>query len=140
MSGGEVRTESSTGGQKGVKLARHDLIPAAPIHELAILFGVGAMKYADDNWRNGYELSKSIGALKRHLELWVSGQERDEETGVSHLASVMWHCCCLYVLVREIEAGNLPAEFDNRHEVDLDEITGLVMSTSTILAENGGAS
>jgi hypothetical protein len=73
----EVRTTSSTGGQKGVKLARFDLIPAGPLHELAEHYGRGARKYANHQWRNGYEWSKSIGALGRHFNDFIAGKDYD---------------------------------------------------------------
>lgn len=42
----EIRsTNKDTGGQKGVKLYRFDLIPAFPEEELALLYGLGAKKY-----------------------------------------------------------------------------------------------
>jgi hypothetical protein len=73
----EVRTTSSTGGQKGVKLARFDLIPAGPLRELAEHYGRGARKYANHQWRNGYEWSKSIGALGRHFNDFMAGKDYD---------------------------------------------------------------
>ena len=46
MSGTEERnTVSSSGGQKGVKLERFELIPVGPLTELARLYGTGAEKY-----------------------------------------------------------------------------------------------
>lgn len=73
----EVRTTSSTGGQKGVKLARFELIPAGPLKELAEHYGRGARKYANHQWRQGYEWGKSIGALYRHLNDFVAGKDYD---------------------------------------------------------------
>lgn len=119
----EVRTTSSTGGQKGVKLARFDLIPIGPLTELAEHFGVGASKYDSHQWRQGYEWSKSYAALQRHLTLFWSGEEFDvcsndpkgcqyvddkgepftavredacyNHTGSHHLAAVAWHSFAL---------------------------------------------
>lgn len=78
---GEVRTASSTGGEKGVKLARYDLIPVGPLRQLAEHYGRGAAKYADNQWRRGYEFSKSIAAKTRHFEGWRGGEEYDICTG-----------------------------------------------------------
>lgn len=75
--GVETRTTSSTGGQKGVKLARFDLIPAGPLKELAEHYGKGARKYANHQWRNGYEWSKSIGAIGRHFNDFMAGKDYD---------------------------------------------------------------
>lgn len=73
----ETRTTSSTGGQKGVKLERHDLVPIGPLRELATHFGLGAQKYDNHQWRQGYEWSKSYSALERHLKLFWQGLDFD---------------------------------------------------------------
>lgn len=104
----EIRTVSSTGGQKGSKEQRFDLIPVGPLTELATLYGRGARKYADRNWELGYEYHLSYAALMRHLTQWWSGQDEDEETGVSHLASVVFHAFAL------MEFLKTHPDFDNR--------------------------
>lgn len=74
---GEVRTTSSTGGQKGVKLERHDLIPVGPLKALAEHFGIGALKYDEHQWRKGYELGKSYASIFRHATDWMAGKSYD---------------------------------------------------------------
>jgi hypothetical protein len=119
----EIRTTSSTGGQKGTKLARFDLIPVGPLTELAEHFGIGASKYANHQWRQGYEWSKSYAALMRHLTAFWAGYDYDvcsndpdgcshvdtegnpfvavredacfNHTGSHHMAAVAWHAFCL---------------------------------------------
>lgn len=105
---GEVRTVSATGGEKGQKLARYDLIPAGPLHELAEHFGRGAEKYAERNWEKGYEWSKNFAALNRHLWAFWSGEDTDPETGSPHLTAVAWHAFVLREFVRT------HPEFDDR--------------------------
>lgn len=73
----EIRSVSSTGGQKGTKMERHDLIPISPLQELAVHFGRGARKYDAHQWRAGYEWSKSYSALQRHLAAFWKGQDYD---------------------------------------------------------------
>lgn len=115
----ETRTTSSTGGQKGTKLARFDLIPVGPLTQLAEHYGKGARKYASHQWRNGYEWSKTYAACMRHLTAWWAGFDYDvcsndpegcsfvtaegepyepfepdtcyNHTGSHHLAAVAWH-------------------------------------------------
>lgn len=95
----EVRVTSSTGGQKGSKGARYDLIPTAPLEALARHYGKGAAKYDQvngrDNWRNGYEWSLSYAALQRHLAAFWGGEDVDEETGSAHLVAAAWHAFTL---------------------------------------------
>lgn len=98
----EVRTvNETTGAQKGVKLARFDLIPPGPLWELAEHYGKGAKKYAERNWEKGYEWSKNYQALMRHINQWWMGETVDEETGSNHLTAVAWHAFALLEFVHK---------------------------------------
>jgi len=91
----EVRTtDPKTGGQKGSKLERFDLIPAEPLEELARVYGRGAAKYSDNNWMKGYKWGLSFAALMRHAWKFWRGESRDE-LGNSHMACVAWHALTL---------------------------------------------
>lgn len=93
---GEVRvTDPATGGQKGQKLARFDLLPWDVLTELAEHYGKGSQKYEDRNWQKSYSWSLSIGALCRHLAAWLAGEDDDPETGSCHLVAVIWHAIAL---------------------------------------------
>ena len=104
----EVRVTSSTGGEKGQKLARYDLLPAGPLRAVAELYGKGSEKYADRNWELGYDWSLSFAALNRHLWLFWQGEDIDPETGLPHLAAVAWHALAL------MEFSVKHPEFDDR--------------------------
>lgn len=106
----EERITSSTGGQKGQKLARFGLIDSRFLQELAIVCGKGAKKYSDDNWRKGYNWELSYSALQRHLHLFLQGENLDEESKLSHLAHAAWHCMVLYVF----SGDSRYADFDTR--------------------------
>lgn len=94
----EVRiVDPKTGGEKGQKLQRYDLIPVEFEEALSEVYGRGALKYADRNWEKGYRWSLSVGALRRHLAQWLKGESRDQETGCYHLAQVAWHACALFI-------------------------------------------
>lgn len=99
---GEVRiTNEVTGGQKGSKLARFDLIPAEALKQVAEHYGRGAKKYADNNWRKGYNWSLSLAALERHLNAFKSGEDFDEETTSNHMAAVVFHALALLTFYDE---------------------------------------
>ena len=92
----EVRTVSATGGAKGVKPARFELLPTDSLWELAEHYGKGAEKYVSadtglDNWRLGYEWSKSFGAALRHLVAALGGEDVDPDSGSKHVIAVAWH-------------------------------------------------
>lgn len=91
----EVRiTDAATGGEKGRKSARTDLLPADVLMLIAEHYGKGAEKYADRNWEKGYAWSLNYGALLRHLLLWWQGEELDED-GSRHIVAVAWHAMAL---------------------------------------------
>jgi hypothetical protein len=92
----EIRhTDPTTGGQKGVKLARFSLVPWDAVWKVAEHFGVGARKYEDRNWERGYAWHLSYDALMRHLTAWWHGEDRDLETGSLHITAVAWHALVL---------------------------------------------
>lgn len=98
----EVRvTNEKTGGQKGSKPARFDLIPAKALWLVAELYGAGARKYEAHNWRRGYDWSLSIAALERHLAQFKEGENDDPETGCPHLAAVVFHALSLLTFTEE---------------------------------------
>lgn len=84
--------EGPTGGRKGQKVCRYDLIPPEALAELAAAYGEGAKKYDDDNYLKGYNWRSSFGAMLRHTYRWFCGQSFDPETGIHHLALASWHC------------------------------------------------
>lgn len=113
----EVRSVSSTGAEKGVKLAAFDLIPSGPLHKLAEHYGIGAKKYSAHNWRAGYEWSKSYAAMMRHLNAFWGGEDIDEETGSPHLAAAAFHCFAI------LEWMETHPEFDDRYKDHLTQPT-----------------
>lgn len=140
----EVRTTSSTGGQKGVKLERFDLIPQGPLVKLAEHFGRGALKYDEHQWRDGYEWSKSYSAAQRHWSAFWSGEDYDvcsnhpeecshepapgqntilffehdtcyNHTGSHHLTAAAWHSFVL------LEFTETHPEHDDRYIIQKPE-------------------
>lgn len=81
---------------------RMDLIPPEAVEALATVLTFGAKKYADRNWEKGMKWSRPFGALMRHMWAWWKGEEKDPETGYSHL----WHAmCCIAFLVTYEQRG-----------------------------------
>jgi hypothetical protein len=104
---------------------------------LAEHYGKGARKYAEHQWRSGYEYSKSFSAMQRHQWAWLSGLSYDvcsnepdnckhiddegtlfiqtepdtcyNHTGSHHMIAAAWHA----FLIVEFEE-NFP-EHDDRY-------------------------
>lgn len=97
----EVRViDPDTGGAKGSKLARFDLIPPGPLYALAEHYGRGAEKYDARNWERGTAWSLNFAALQRHAWAFWSGEDIDPDTGSPHLVAVAWHAFALLEFAR----------------------------------------
>lgn len=75
---------------------RMDLLPFEALEEVARALAFGAEKYGDHNWRGGMQWSRLVAALLRHVSAFVKGEDRDSESGLSHLAHAA--CCTLFLL------------------------------------------
>jgi hypothetical protein len=92
----EVETvDETTGGRKGSKPERFDLLPWPQLAEVARLYREGSKKYECHNWMKGYAWHLSFASLIRHATQFWGGEETDAETGCSHLASVVFHALAL---------------------------------------------
>lgn len=102
----EKRAARSDGGmaKAGVK---HDegklpwhLLPFDALRAIAKVLQFGAGKYAPRNWELGMDWDRPFAATLRHLTAWWERDEKDQETGFSHL----WHasCCLLFLTAYEL--------------------------------------
>lgn len=82
---------------------RPELLPFAALVEVSEVLRFGAEKYKDHGWRKGLVWSRLLGAALRHLFAWGAGEDKDPETGRSHLAHAA--CCVLFLLDYEMTGG-----------------------------------
>jgi hypothetical protein len=67
---------------------RLELVPYDCIEEIAEVLTYGANKYEANNWTRGARWGRYFAALLRHAFAWWRGEDKDPETGFSHLAHV----------------------------------------------------
>jgi hypothetical protein len=121
----EIRTMSPTGGEKGVKPERYDLIPVDALAIVAQLYGKGAEKYDEHNWRKGYEWSKSYAALQRHANSFWQGEDLDPETGLPQMAAVVFHALTLITFMQEqpgFDDRYIPGRINTASEKDIEAL------------------
>jgi hypothetical protein len=98
----EVRVvNETTGGAKGQKAEQWNLLPWLALAEVARLYAFGATKYEPHNWQRGYDWDLSFDSLLRHAFAFWGGENIDDETQCSHLASVVFHALALMTFVDE---------------------------------------
>lgn len=92
-------------GQAGATKCPLWLIPPEPMEEAAWVHALGAKKYGPWNWRkNKVSASTYISAILRHLNAWRNGEDKDPESGRSHLAHIVASC---FILMDAALFGNL---------------------------------
>jgi hypothetical protein len=91
------------------KLPFH-LIPPAASAYIALGLRDGSNKYEPWNWRSDpVETMTYIGALKRHIDAWVDGEECASDSGLPHLAHAI---AGLAILIDAVSGGFVST--DNR--------------------------
>lgn len=75
------------------------LISRIALEEEAKVMAFGAIKYDVHNWRKGMDFSRLIDATLRHVYAFADGEDKDAETGYSHLAHA--RCCLAFLLEYE---------------------------------------
>lgn len=72
-------------------------MPTNVLFEVAKVHRLGAEKYGKGNWCDSI-IKNSVyhDAIQRHLAQWFYGEDKDEESGCSHLAHIV--ACCLIVM------------------------------------------
>ena len=92
---------------------RYELLPPELLEEVARVLTFGAHKYSARNWELGMAWSRPFAALMRHMWAWWRGEEKDPETGYSHLSHA---ACCIAFLV-SYEARNVGTDDRPKEEV-----------------------
>lgn len=94
--------EQVTGGpgvKSDVGKPRMDLIAPSALFALGRVLEIGARKYSDRNWEAGMPFGRPFAAIMRHLWAWWNGEDRDPESGLSHLD----HALCELMFLVEFE-------------------------------------
>ena len=99
-----------------------ELLPPASLEEIAKVLTFGAKKYASWNWSKGIAYSRLLGAALRHLFAWARGEDKDPESGLSHLAHA--GCCIVFLIWME----KFRPDLDDRHK---DPGTNVGVTTET---------
>jgi hypothetical protein len=77
------------------KLPLH-LLSTEAMNQTAAVLKFGAIKYAEHNWRKGFAWSRPLSAAMRHITAFNDGEDKDPESGLSHLAHAA--CCIMFLL------------------------------------------
>lgn len=79
------------------------LMPFKELEDVVKVLMLGAKKYSPDNWKKCDDVKRYKDALMRHVISYVSGDEQDKESGLSHLAHAV--CNCLFLMYFDKQKG-----------------------------------
>lgn len=66
------------------------------LEELVKVLEFGAKKYDSWNWSKGLSFTETFECLQRHAVAWYNGEDKDPETGLSHMAHVL--CNAMFLM------------------------------------------
>ena len=100
-----------TGAQRdwSIGRGRYSLIPPIALRALALRFEEGGKLYGDNNWHNGFPLSRLIDSMSRHTLALSEG-----DTSEDHAGAILWNASAFLWTEDQINKGNLPQELDDR--------------------------
>ena len=87
------------------------LLSREALEQTALVLEFGRKKYAAHNWRKGFEWSRPLSAAMRHILAFQDGEDKDPESGLSHLA----HAAACIMFLLEFEKTH--KELDDRYKV-----------------------
>jgi hypothetical protein len=90
-----------------------NLLSSEALNQTAAVLKFGADKYHAHNWRDGFAWSRPLAAAMRHIMAFNDGEDKDPESGLSHLA----HAACCIMFLLEFEKTH--PELDDRYKVDV---------------------
>lgn len=111
--------QASGGIKHDAEKIRVELLPTEAVEEIAKVMTFGAKKYADHNWAKGISWSRLLGAAMRHLFAFSRGENKDPESGLSHLAHL--GCCVLFLIWHEKHRPDLDDRFKTTKGADQDD-------------------
>lgn len=103
-----------TSGAKREKMGnpRYDLMPARIVNDAyGRVAEFGMVKYSARNWEKGLPASQIAASLQRHLWAYMDGENKDTESGLSHLDHLLWNVVALL--------------YNNHHGIEDDRITAV---------------
>jgi hypothetical protein len=100
---------------------RFDLVPPNAIWEIGRVMTFGSQKYGDRNWEKGIAYGRLFAAAMRHLWSWWRGEDRDNESGIHHLAHAG---ACVAMMLEFSLKGKDGSTLDDRQSGDGAAIPG----------------
>ena len=106
----EINEKYSSGASRSStkNKGKFNLIPPGPLLRLAQLYERGSLIYGAHNWEKGFNFSRALDSMLRHINQFKDGQ-KDED----HLIAAVWNLFAIVHFEEMIERGLLPKELND---------------------------
>lgn len=65
------------------------LVPMKSLEPMVRALEFGAKRYGAHNWEKGLSAVETCESLQRHLNSYLSGEDLDPESGISHIGHIL---------------------------------------------------
>lgn len=89
---------------------RWSLVDFDALEDMVKVLEFGAEKYDDHNWKKGLNTTQVCESLMRHLTAYLRGEDKDPESGLSHIGHIQ--CNAMFLSYME----KFKKDFDDRHK------------------------
>lgn len=96
---------------------RLELLPFDALEEVGKVLTFGAKKYGDRNWELGFNYSRVLGCLCRHVFAYARGEKIDSESGLSHMA----HAACNVLMLLAFEKRGVGVDDLISRELEIED-------------------
>jgi hypothetical protein len=119
--------ELSHNKHKPIDAPKHDegrlpwhLFPFDALEEVVKVYDFGKQKnYPEHSWRKGFHYSRIFSATCRHLFAWWRGEDKDVESGLSHLSHACWNVITLLDMTRRKSGTDDRLSLEKKEEMKL---------------------
>lgn len=105
---GELQLDKETADRFNTGKLRWGLVDFDALEDMVKVLEFGATKYDDHNWKKGLSTTEICESLMRHLTAYMKGEDKDQESGISHIGHIQ--CNALFLSYNE----KFKTEFDDR--------------------------
>jgi len=115
-------TQVTTGLRYNEGKRKWGLLSWPALAELVKVLEFGAIKYDKWNWTGGLSWSECFESLQRHAIAWYQGEDKDAETGLSHMAGVFVNAMFLmHFILFKTGTDDRPSALRQEKEPSIDE-------------------
>lgn len=89
---------------------RWSLVDFDALEDMVKVLEFGASKYNDHNWKKGLNTTEVCESLMRHLTAYLRGEDKDPESGLSHIGHIQ--CNAMFLSYMD----KYKKDFDSRYK------------------------